>query len=501
MYYNNILPKLWFYANFLRKTEQKHDLKGSIIMALCKTYLQAELGEKIPKKVLRNAWRYELGKDENVLAVMGKTVLEGAAKCLIATDDRLLYFDSSFIPIRYMLMYDDLAEVKTITTGRAKRIVIVTGGGNKRTIAVNADPASADRMADFINGYKATGAALIKARLASGADYQWRVDATRANKSFTSARLAHECDLKLKEIDRQYAENVENLNRETEEKLKQIDEKKKEVTEKYDREIREDHEKYQSEIQQLHNNYSKEQSERELKFMKQHEENQQKINQMTSHRHYYTHKLNYRSGIETQPGPCPVSLTMDSSVKMMIISVSRGNRIQIPFEDIRGSYITTDEQLPAPEKIKPDEDKTVYTYVLHIRCEHEGEKSEIVFTRPQKQFEVVDIIGQLNYAMQHIGEIIEWSDAENAKDNQSMEKLAEQREVLLQKRSEQMNDLHEKINALKGINAPETSGADDTSAAAPANKFDEVKNYKDLLDQGIITQEEFDAKKKELLGL
>lgn len=223
-------------------------------MALCKTYLQAELGEKIPKKVLRNAWRYELGKDENVLAVMGKTVLEGAAKCLIATDDRLLYFDSSFIPIRYMLMYDDLAEVKTITAGRAKQIVIVTGGGNKRTIAVNADPASADRMADFINGYKATGAALIKARLASGADYQWRVDATRANKSFTSARLAHECDLKLKEIDRQYAENVENLNRETEEKLKQIDEKKKEVTEKYDREIREDHEKYQSEIQQLHDN-------------------------------------------------------------------------------------------------------------------------------------------------------------------------------------------------------------------------------------------------------
>ena len=30
---------------------------------------------------------------------------------------------------------------------------------------------------------------------------------------------------------------------------------------------------------------------------------------------------------------------------------------------------------------------------------------------------------------------------------------------------------------------------------------DELKKYKDLLDAGIITQEEFDAKKKELLGL
>jgi predicted Zn-dependent peptidase len=30
---------------------------------------------------------------------------------------------------------------------------------------------------------------------------------------------------------------------------------------------------------------------------------------------------------------------------------------------------------------------------------------------------------------------------------------------------------------------------------------DELKKYKDLLDQGIITQEEFDAKKKQILGL
>lgn len=41
-------------------------------------------------------------------------------------------------------------------------------------------------------------------------------------------------------------------------------------------------------------------------------------------------------------------------------------------------------------------------------------------------------------------------------------------------------------------NKTETSG---TSAA------DEIKKFKELLDQGIITQEEFDAKKKQLLGL
>ena len=30
---------------------------------------------------------------------------------------------------------------------------------------------------------------------------------------------------------------------------------------------------------------------------------------------------------------------------------------------------------------------------------------------------------------------------------------------------------------------------------------DELKKYKALLDDGVLTQEEFDAKKKELLGL
>ena len=35
----------------------------------------------------------------------------------------------------------------------------------------------------------------------------------------------------------------------------------------------------------------------------------------------------------------------------------------------------------------------------------------------------------------------------------------------------------------------------------PLSNADELKKYKDLLDQGIITQEEFDAKKKQLLDL
>ena len=39
------------------------------------------------------------------------------------------------------------------------------------------------------------------------------------------------------------------------------------------------------------------------------------------------------------------------------------------------------------------------------------------------------------------------------------------------------------------------------TAKAPTSSADELKKYKDLLDKGVITQEEFDAKKKQLLGL
>ena len=38
-------------------------------------------------------------------------------------------------------------------------------------------------------------------------------------------------------------------------------------------------------------------------------------------------------------------------------------------------------------------------------------------------------------------------------------------------------------------------------ASATVSVADELKKFKELLDMGAITQEEFDAKKKDLLGL
>lgn len=53
----------------------------------------------------------------------------------------------------------------------------------------------------------------------------------------------------------------------------------------------------------------------------------------------------------------------------------------------------------------------------------------------------------------------------------------------------------------------ENKKANGTAPAAPApvvqfaSNADELKKFKDLLDSGVITQEEFDAKKKQILGL
>lgn len=66
--------------------------------------------------------------------------------------------------------------------------------------------------------------------------------------------------------------------------------------------------------------------------------------------------------------------------------------------------------------------------------------------------------------------------------------------------------MQDKINNIvrtkSNIDTANNSESSSTQAAQPVIGIaDELKKYKDLLDSGVITQEEFEAKKKELLGL
>ena len=68
---------------------------------------------------------------------------------------------------------------------------------------------------------------------------------------------------------------------------------------------------------------------------------------------------------------------------------------------------------------------------------------------------------------------------------------------------ENQADLHKAISGLLVNRQTKDAAVAHTTIKQeiPQSNADELKKFKELLDSGIITQEEFDAKKKQLLGL
>ena len=54
-------------------------------------------------------------------------------------------------------------------------------------------------------------------------------------------------------------------------------------------------------------------------------------------------------------------------------------------------------------------------------------------------------------------------------------------------------------NAFGGSGMSAAPGAN--TAAAPVDAVEEIQRYKALMDQGILSEEEFNAKKRQLLGI
>jgi hypothetical protein len=57
------------------------------------------------------------------------------------------------------------------------------------------------------------------------------------------------------------------------------------------------------------------------------------------------------------------------------------------------------------------------------------------------------------------------------------------------------------FDVLYGVFKNYKENGEPTANTNTISNADEIKKYKDLLDAGAITQEEFEAKKKQLLGL
>lgn len=69
---------------------------------------------------------------------------------------------------------------------------------------------------------------------------------------------------------------------------------------------------------------------------------------------------------------------------------------------------------------------------------------------------------------------------------------------------EKRDDVYQAINSLlseRQKNMPDSGNTTIVTQKIPKSEAEELKKFKELLDSGIITEEEFNAKKKQLLGL
>lgn len=99
----------------------------------------------------------------------------------------------------------------------------------------------------------------------------------------------------------------------------------------------------------------------------------------------------------------------------------------------------------------------------------------------------------------------DYSEEELESDLEVMEKMANG-EMIVEAEPSQKDEIKEKVSNKiksmgKGVSGLIGSLGKKTPAAGAQDPVEQVKKLKELLDMDAITQEEFDAKKKELLGL
>ena len=64
-----------------------------------------------------------------------------------------------------------------------------------------------------------------------------------------------------------------------------------------------------------------------------------------------------------------------------------------------------------------------------------------------------------------------------------------------------LENLDDVYSALNGLILQRQNAAKAVVVSGQSDSADQLKKFKELLDSGVISQEEFDAKKKQLLGL
>ena len=229
-----------------------------------------------------------------------------------------------------------------------------------------------------------------------------------------------------------------------------------------------------------------------------------KSDELSSKRAIQHYKLNYCSGLDSRNQPGEVRITLNGYDQVMEINTSSAQVIKIPYPSIKSSIVKTEVEIPSYDK------KNKYLFYVAVDCIIDGKVCNVVFSKKQRQDLVVDTIREFNYALNHLDAYSERINARNEKYDQKIKRLQDEREQLVSKKASNVDQMHDLLGRNSNVKFEMNEQTESDTLEQQSNSkfsptaqspFDEIKKFKELLDQGILTQEEFDAKKKQLLNI
>ena len=478
-------------------------------MAEARTYLTDELEQKEAKKISSFLFRSVIDSKEEIIAIFGYAGMTGCA-CLISTRDLLLYFsNASMRPQQTAILYSDLADVAVKFEGKNPVLSLTDHDGKEITVSIKASAEETNKMLAFIQGYQTEGAAYVTQQMGSGADYTWKIDAIHSGKSLKKAELDRNVIIrrqataqKIKELEakaEQYRlENTPEARAERVREIKEAGQRKIAAKQAATAQEIKEH-KAKAEQYRLENTPEgkakriKDFNESEMQKIEQiHEKTSETLDRITRERNLATYQLNYCSGFDASVPAGTIKVHVDGFKQHFELTFANGVKMLLPFAWIRGSEIVPEKEVP------PDDYTNEYVYYLKISCEISGQPCELILSHTHKQGLPMDPVRLLHVTIQELPNKIGAFNQRNAYYDQRAQELAAERERLLAQRAGQVAEIRNLFSGGSQTVQPATS---QPTVAPTADPVEAIKKYKELLDQGILTQEEFDTKKKQLLGL
>ena len=419
-------------------------------MAEARTYLTDELNQKVPQKILSFFVSAKgIKKGEPVMAVFGGTQLLTITSSAVSTADRIEYWNSKSARLKTLsIPYADLAEANMAAEGSTSFINLTRHDGEITRLDIPAAPAETEKFYHFIRNH-----------CENGADTVTPVTSTATDKA---SQRKIELNAKIAELQSER----EQLRKEN-------------TPEGKAKRIKDFNESEMQKIEQIH------------------EKTSETLDRITRERNLATYQLNYCSGFDASVPAGTIKVHVDGFKQHFELTFANGVKMLLPFAWIRGSEIVPEKEVP------PDDYTNEYVYYLKISCEISGQPCELILSHTHKQGLPMDPVRLLHVTIQELPNKIGAFNQRNAYYDQRAQELAAERERLLAQRAGQVAEIRNLFSGGSPAGQPTTSqpAASQTAVAPTADPVEAIKKYKELLDQGILTQEEFDTKKKQLLGL